>query len=445
MHITERFAFPPAGTRFPYYGLMIFILSFFVLPAQTLARIYIDINAPSIRKFNIAIPDFVNLDKNKRLPELSTQLPGVLSNDLSLSGYFNPMDKEAFLQDKNIPLRLENINFKDWSVIGAELLLTGGFRSVGKSLEMEIRLFDVFWGRQILGKRVLGDLKDYRYLMHRIGNEIIRELTGQDGIFLTRLSFVGNASGHKEIYMSDYDGHNVKQITKDNNIALLPRWSPDGIKIIYNSYKDGGPMLYMKDISSGALKRVSSRSGLNIGACWSPDGKKLALTLSQKGNPDIFTIDLNGKMINQLTDHWSIDVSPSFSPDGRKIAFVSNRSGSPQIYVKDLDSGREERLTFEGKYITSPAWSSRDRIAYVSMEDGNFDIHSINPDGSQSRKLTQGQGNNEDPCWSPDGRYIAFSSNRTGRYNLYIMTANGQNQTRVTFDRGDQTSPTWAP
>ena len=445
MHITERFAFPPAGTRFPYYGLMIFILSFFVLPAQTLARIYIDINAPSIRKFNIAMPDFVNLDKNKRLPELSTQLPGVLSNDLSLSGYFNPMDKEAFLQDKNIPLRLENINFKDWSVIGAELLLTGGFRSVGKSLEMEIRLFDVFWGRQILGKRVLGDLKDYRYLMHRIGNEIIRELTGQDGIFLTRLSFVGNASGHKEIYMSDYDGHNVKQITKDNNIALLPRWSPDGIKIIYNSYKDGGPMLYMKDISSGALKRVSSRSGLNIGACWSPDGKKLALTLSQKGNPDIFTIDLNGKMINQLTDHWSIDVSPSFSPDGRKIAFVSNRSGSPQIYVKDLDSGREERLTFEGKYITSPAWSSRDRIAYVSMEDGNFDIHSINPDGSQSRKLTQGQGNNEDPCWSPDGRYIAFSSNRTGRYNLYIMTANGQNQTRVTFDRGDQTSPTWAP
>lgn len=428
-----------------YCWLMILILSFFLLPDQGHARIYIDINAPSIRKFNIAIPDFKNLDKNKRHPEFSTKLAGVISNDLSLSGYFSSIDKEAFLQEKNIPLRLENINFKDWSVIGAELLLTGGFTCVGKSLEMEIRLFDVFWGRQILGKRVLGDIKDYRYLMHRIGNEIIRELTGQQGIFLTRLSFVGNATGHKEIYVSDYDGHNVKQITKDNNISLLPRWSPDGIKIMYNSYKDGGPMLYMKDITSGAVKRISSRSGLNIGACWAPDGKKLALTLSQKGNPDIFIIDLKGKITRQLTDHWSIDVSPTFSPDGNKIAFVSNRSGSPQIYIEDLDSGQEERLTFEGKYITSPAWSSRNRIAFVSMDDGNFHIYTINPDGGGLRKLTEGRGNNEDPCWSPDGRYIAFSSNRTGRYHVYIMTANGQNQRRVTFDRGDQTAPSWAP
>jgi TolB protein len=445
MHIKYRFYFNSTGISIPYCGLIILILSFFVLPGQSLAKIYIDINAPSIRKFNIAIPDFKNLDKNKRLPELSTKLPGVISNDLSLSGYFSPIDKEAFLQQKDIPLRMEKINFKDWSVIGAELLLTGGFTCVGKGLEMEIRLFDVYWGRQILGKRVLGDLKDYRYLMHRIGNEIIRELTGQEGIFLTRLSFVGNASGHKEIYVSDYDGHNVSQITKDNNIALLPRWSPDGIKIMYNSYKDGGPMLYMKDISSGAVKRISSRSGLNIGACWSPDGKKVALTMSQKGNPDIFTIDLNGKITRQLTNHWSIDVSPAFSPDGKRIAFVSNRSGSPQIYVKDLNNGREERLTFEGKYITSPAWSSRDRIAFVSMDDGNFNINTINPDGGQLRRLTEGQGNNEDPCWSPDGRYIAFSSNRTGRYHLYIMTAHGQNQRRVTFDRGDQTSPSWAP
>ncbi len=445
MRIKYWLSFCSRGNSFPYCWLMILILSFFIFPAHSLARIYIDINAPSIRKFNIAIPDFKNLDKKKKHPELSTRLPGVISNDLALSGYFSPMDKEAFLQEKDTPLRLENIHFKDWSVIGAELLLTGGFTSVGQSLEIEIRLFDVFWGRQILGKRVLGDIRDYRFLMHRVGNEIIRELTGQEGIFLTRLAFVGNASGHKEIYVSDYDGHNVRQITKDNSIALLPRWSPDGIKIMYNSYKDGGPMLYMKDISTGTVKRISSRSGLNIGACWSPDGKKVALTLSRKGNPDIFTIDLNGKITNQLTSHWSIDVSPSFSPDGNRIAFVSNRSGSPQIYVQDLNSGREERLTFEGKYITSPSWSSRNRIAFVSMDEGHFNLYAMNPDGGRLLRLTENQGNNEDPCWSPDGRYIVFSSNRTGRYHLYIMTANGQNQTRITFNRGDQTAPSWAP
>ena len=421
------------------------IMILFFLPGTGLARIYIDINAPSIRKFNIAIPDFKYLGKDNRNPELSTRLPGVISNDLALSGYFSPMDKQAFLEGKDGPLTLQKIRFKDWSVIGAELLLKGGYTCVGRSLEMEVRLFDVFWARQILGKRIIGDIKDYRYLMHRLGNEIIRQLTGHEGIFLTRLAFVGNERGNKEIYVSDYDGHNVQPMTNDRSIALLPRWSPDGMKIMYNSYKDGGPMLYMKDIRSNRVKRISSRAGLNIGASWTPDGKNVALTLSKNGNPDIYAIDLNGKILKKLAGHWGIDVSPAFSPDKKKMAFVSNRSGSPQIYLLHLETGREERLSFEGKYNTSPVWSSLNRIAFVSMNDGHFDIYTMDADGGRVKRLTENQGNNEDPCWSPDGRYIVFSSNRKGRYHLYMMNANGQNQSRITFLRGDQSSPSWAP
>ncbi len=440
-----KISFCTRSTGFCIYLFMALLVILFVFPGHSFARIYIDINAPSIRKFNIAIPDFKYLGKKNKNPELSTRLPGVISNDLALSGYFSPMDKHAFLEGKDGPLLLQKIRFKDWSVIGAELLLKGGYTCVGRSLEMEVRLFDVFWGRQILGKRIIGDIRDYRYLMHRLGNEIIRKLTGHAGIFLTRLAFVGNETGNKEIYMSDYDGHNVRKITNDRSIALLPRWSPDGIRIMYNSYKDGGPMLYMKDITSNKVKRISSRTGLNIGASWTPDGRKVALTLSKKGNPDIFTIDLNGKILEQMTRHWSIDVSPAFSPDKKKMAFVSNRSGSPQIYVLHINTGREERLSFEGKYNTSPVWSSLNRIAFVSMNDGHFEICTMDADGGRLRRLTENQGNNEDPCWSPDGRYIVFSSNRKGRYHLYIMNANGQNQSRVTFLRGDQTSPSWAP
>ena len=139
------------------------------------------------------------------------------------------------------------------------------------------------------------------------------------------------------------------------------------------------------------------------------------------------------------------DVSPSLSPDGNKIVFVSNRSGSPQIYVRDLLRGREERLTFEGKYNTSPSWSSLNRIAYAGMTDGKFDIYTMEADGSHLMKLTADQGNNEDPCWSPDGRYIAFASSREGQYHVYIMNANGQNQRRITYGKGDQTSPSWSP
>jgi len=414
-------------------------------PNQGLGRIYIDIDRPSIQRIQIAIADFKNHSDQKEHPELTTVLPGVISNDLDLSGYFSPMDKAAFLEDNHSSFSPGSIRFKDWSVIGAELLLKGRYTCIGRSLEVEAMLFDVFSGRQILSRRLLGKIKKYRYLMHRLGNEIIYLLTRHKGMFLSRLTFVGNSTGHKEIYVCDYDGHNVHQITFDKSIALLPRWSPSGDKIIYNSYRDGGPMLYIKDMASGVDRRISARKGLNIGASWAPDGKSVALTLSHGDNPDIYTIDLNGKIIKRLTKYWGIDVSPSFSPDGKKVAFVSNRLGSPQIYIRDPQLGKEERLTFfEGKYNTSPSWSRLNCIAFSGMNKGRFDIYRINADGSNLRKLTKNRGNDEDPCWSPDGRYIVFSSNRDGRYHLYIMNADGQNQRRITSNKGDQTSPSWS-
>jgi TolB protein len=416
-----------------------------VWPGESAARIYIDINSPSVQKFKIAIPDFKNVGGTNACPEMATTLANVVSNDLDLSGYFSPMDKAAFLEEEGRALTLETIRFRNWSVIGADLLIKGGYACTGENLEVQLRLFDVFRGEQLLGKRALGEVGQYRYVMHRLAHEIIRVLTGHDSMFLTQLAFVGNHSGHKEIYRSDFDGHNVEQVTSSRSISLLPRWSPDGGKLLYNSYKDGGPKLYMRDMSSGDTRSISARAGLNIGAAWSPDGRRLALTLSENGNPDIFAIDVRGKIIRRLTNHWSIDVSPTFSPEGDQVAFVSNRSGSPQIYRLDVNRGTEERLTFEGKYCTSPSWSALNRIAFVSMDEGRFDIHAMDPDGGRLRKLTENQGNNEDPCWSPDGRYVVFSSDREGGYHLYIMTANGQNQRRITFMKGDQTSPSWAP
>jgi len=432
-----------ACLSFFWTGVICLILLHF--PGSAMCRIYIDVNAPSIPKFNIAVPDFKDLGSDKDHADLSTELPGIISNDLELSGYFNAMDKGAFLEDKGAGLTSEGINFRDWSVIGAELLLKGGYTCLGSRLEVEIRLFDVFWGRQIVGKRALGDISRRRHLMHRLANEIILKLTGHEGIALTKLAFVGNATGKREIYVSDYDGHNLKQVTGDKSIALLPRWSPDGKDLVYNSYKQGGPMLYLKNMASGAVRRLSGQPGLNIGASWAPGGREIALTMSHKGNPDIFTIDLQGKILRQLVAHWGIDVSPAFSPDGNRIAFVSNRSGSPQIYILDLNSKKEERLTYEGRYNTSPTWSSRDRIAFVSMMDGKFDICTMDPAGGGMRRLTENNANDEEPCWSPDGRYIVFSSDREGPYHLYIMNANGQNQRKISQMKGDQTAPSWAP
>jgi TolB protein len=439
--------------KVPHWLLIVFFLLFF-FPSQGFSKIYINVDEPYLQKLKIAIPDFKSLSADEELPHLSQTLPEIISNDLDISGYFTPMDKEAFLDEDGPLLTEDDVRFKNWSVIGAELLLKGGYISIGRTIEVEVRLYDVVWGRQLLAKRLLGKVPEIRTLMHRIGNEIISVLTGNNGVFLTKIAYVGTATGNKEIYVSDYDGHNAQPITTDQSIALLPRWSPQGDKIVYNSYKQGGANLYLKDLTTTEDRLISSRAGLNVGACWIPNQDKLALTLSIKGNPDIFVIDLSGQIIDRMTNNWGIDISPTFSPDGNKMAFVSDRSGSPQIYIKDLTTKQEIRLTyaggydilFESRYNSSPSWSKLNQIAFSGSNDGIiFDIYTIHPDGTHLRRLTEGHGKNEDPCWSPDGRYIVFSSNRGGYYHLYIMNANGQNQRRITFQNGEQTAPSWSP
>jgi TolB protein len=420
------------------------VLSPSLFSSQARGQITIEIDRFSMKKFNMAILEFQNLTTHNHFPDLSEALPKVISNDLDLSGYFTPMDKESFLEEGDSMSR-EEVRMRNYSVIGADFLITGRYSVIGRVLEVEARLYDVFSGRQINNpiKRV-GKRESYRSLMHSIGNEIIYELIGYEGIFLTKLAFVSTSTGHKEVYVSDYDGYNVQQMTFDESIALFPRWSPSGDKIAFYSYKGGDPRLYVTNHTSGKVRTILNRKGLYSGASWAPDGKMLAFTLSQEGHPDIFTVDINGGNITQVTKGWGINTSAAFSPDGKKIVFVSNRSGSPQIYVRRLKSGREERLTFQGTYNQSPTWSSLDRIAFSSYEEGRYNIYAMDSNGRNLKKLTEDQRDNEDPCWSPDGRYIVFSSNRAGGYHLYIMNANGQNQRRITFMKGEQTLPSWA-
>jgi len=434
---------PSSATVFP-----ILIALLLLLPPQARGKIYIDINSPSVEKLRIAVPEF-QPGASEKEKGLGRELADIAENDLDLSGYFMSIEEEAFLPDAVSDVARELIRFRDWTLIGAELLLACKYSTVGNNLELEAALYDVFRGKRIYTKRLLGKVDNRRELIHRLSNEILQLLTGEKGMFLSKIAYVNRLKGNphftKEIFVCDVDGHNSRQITFDKSISMIPRFSPSGKKLLYTSYKDGGPMLYMKDLSTGVDARISSRTGLNIGACWASDSKSIALALSHGENPDIYTIDLKGNIRKRLTNYWGIDVSPSFSPDGKRMAFVSNRSGSPQIYVMELETGAVNRITYDSRYNTSPSWSSKDLIAFAAMEDGNFDIYTVRPDGTQLHRLTYGQGKNEDPCWSPDGRYIAFSSNRTGTYGIYIMTAGGQNQRRITFGEGEQTAPSWSP
>ncbi len=430
------------------------VLTFLMMPALCHAGYdYIDITT-FLKKIPLAVTQFKSTSGSAielKSAETSTQM---LYDMLEFTGYFKMIDKEAFIEYPHIiGITITELNFKNWRDINAELLITGGITIMQDRVNMELRLFDPFKVKRLIGKKYSAPLpnqnpetikENVRTIIQRFCSEVIHHLTGNWGVFNSRIAFVSTGTGHKEIYSCDFDGHNPKQITHSNSISLSPAWSSDGNWIAYTDYSRGKPDLYIKNLTEkrGA---VVAKEGINITPAWVPGESNLAATLSFSGDPEIYLLTGTGKIIKRLTNEWGIDVSPSFSPDGKKMAFVSKRSGTPQIYIKDLRSGKVTRVTFDGKNNTTPSWSPKgDKIAYSSLENNIFNIYIIGVDGSKPTALTMDSGDNESPTWSPDGNLIAFSSTREGKRRIYVMTAYGTEQRRLLALPGEQTNPKWS-
>ncbi len=401
-------------------------------------------------RFPIAVSPLKNLGANTGdSARLSTGIADAMVHDLELSGWFKVIDRSAYLENAQTSgITLGTFDLKDWSTIGADGLVKGGFSVQGDEVSVELRLFDVYQGKERIGKRYTGRVRDYRRIAHKFVDEIINQFTGVPGVFNTRIAYVSNSGGRfKEIFVSHLDGSEKFQVTDNHTINLSPDWSPDGRSVLYSSFKDRNQTLYLFELYSGKEIRFAPRAGGRyLSGKFSPDGQTIVATHESGGNTNLYLLDRTGNVIRQLTSNPGIEVSPSWSPDGKQIVFVSDRSGSPQIYIMDVGSGNTRRLTYSGSYNTSPAWSPKgDRIVYTGRVGSRFAIFTIPADGGEPRKLTAESFDSEDPTWSPDGRFIAFSSNRAGKYHLYVMQASGDNQRRLTGSGGDDTKPSWSP
>lgn len=406
---------------------------------------YIDISNPFLRKIPLAVPLFKNATGTGEEERLSNSSAQLLASSLAFTGYFKILDRGAFLFDPTKDgVLTPQINFANWTVIGAELLITGLFEVSDGRLALELRLFDTFKNKRILGKKYAGRLEDQRKIIHRFCSEVIQYLTGHKGMFASKLAFVSTGSGNKEIYSCEFDGYGPQQVTRNHDISLFPAWSSGGQYLAYTSYKEGKPDIFIKNLAE--MQEVSvAEKGINITPAWVPGKFELAAALSFSGDQEIYLLTGTGKIIKRLTRMRGSDISPTWSPDGKKIAFVSTRSGNPQIYIKDLVSGKVRRLTFEGNYNTQPSWSPLgDKIAYSSLVDGHHNIFVIAVEGFEQLQLTHESGDNEAPSWSPDGSMIAFSSNREGPFRIYVMTAFGTDQRRLLIMKGEQTNPKWS-
>ncbi len=415
--------------------LLHYSIAFLCLISSVFAeKVYIDITSPGIRKLPIAVQGFIG----------GSEISDIVKNDLTFTGLFDCTDEAAHIEKPEQPFNPNN-----WKGLGVEIVVKGKAIK-DKGLSVIVSIYDVSDAREVLRKEYSGPSDLLRPISHSIANDIYKTLTGQNGIFRTRIAFVGQGSKGKGqenpgLYLMDWDGHRMHGLGVTGGILLSPRWSSDGTRMLYSAERNRNWDIYLLDMNTMSEKNIVRLNGLNMSGNFFPNNKEFVFSSSKDGKSNIHVGDIvSMKGWRLLSSPW-IDVSPAVSPDGNNVLFVSNRSGSPQIYIADRDGSGIRRLTFEGSYNTSPVWSPRgDRIAFVRMINGKNQIFIMKPDGTGVMQLTD-RGSNEEPSFSPDGRYIAFTSDRDGSKGMYLMRSNGEDQKRITPKGLRATGPGWSP
>lgn len=409
---------------------------FFISPVIAADSINVQIDRAQ-SKFNLGIAEFSPDDK-KTDSGVVQMVESTVIGDLLFSKIFNLVENGPKVTRKNDAV--------EWAKLGSEMVAVATVRA-RPNLDVEVvaKLYDTQSAKEVLSISKKGPRADVRMVAHHVSNDIVKYFTGQAGIFTSKIVFANDATGRKELYVADYDGKNLKRLTNDNAIVILPRLSPDGKKIVYTSYLSGKPDLYLVQRDGSGRRKISSKAGLNVSPSWSPNNEDLAVTLSMDGSPNIYLMDTQGNVKQRLTDAPGADTAPSFAPDGAQFAFTSDRAGAPHIYISNLDGSGLRRIT-TASHCDSAAWSPDGQtILYVKGDGrGHFDIYSIEVLTGIERRLTWAEGDSENPAWSPDGRFILFTSNRRGKFNLYMMDADGSDQRIISTNNGQSFTPHWS-
>ncbi|MBW8733772.1 MAG: Tol-Pal system protein TolB [Asticcacaulis sp.] len=383
---------------------------------------------------------------------LGAQISKVVSADLERSGYFKPIDPNAFI-DHEIDVAVMP-NLDHWRTINAQYLANGLARTDADGrLTVDFRLWDIFNTKttsdQLLGQSMTATPENWRRVAHKIADMIYEKLTGQEGYFDTRIVFVAESGKRgarvKRLAIMDQDGFNPSYLTDGSLKVMTPRFSADSQLVAYMALSADSARIYIFNVETGRQESVGQVNGMAFAPRFSPDGSKLAFSVSQAGATNIYVMDLASRRVARLTSGTAINTSPSFSPDGSQIAFTSDRGGSPQIYLMSGDGGNVRRITFGGGMYSTPVFSPKgDLIAFTKQSGGRFSIGVMKPDGSGEKLLTSSYLE-EGPTWAPNGRYIMFFREPPGGSpSLWMVEASGRIERPVPYP-GGASDPAWSP
>ena len=416
-----------------------FLLLLLLLPTVGRAELTLEVVGGAAQQIPIAVVPFSSQAGSTQLTQ--DNISNVIGADLRLSGLFRVLETRGVSSQ---PHTLSEVKYSDWTAIQAQALTIGTLESLpGNRLKVSFRLLDVLKQNQLLAMEFNITPAQQRATAHRIADMIYEKLTGEKGVFATRITYVNKENGRYSLQVADADGFNPQTVVSSKEPLISPSWSPDGTKLAYVSFEKKKPVIFVQSLVSGQRIVLANFKGNNSAPAWSPDGTKLAIVLTYSANSQIYVINADGTGLQQVSFSNGIDTEPEWSPDGSSIYFTSNRGGGPQIYRMPASGGEAKRVTFEGSYNVSPHLSTDGKLlTFIKQTPAGFKVAVQDLATGQVQTLSD-TTQDESPSFAPNGRMILYATNVGGRGSLAAVSVDGRVKQRLKDAGGDVREPSW--
>jgi len=370
---------------------------------------------------------------------LTQSISGIVSSDLTRSGLFRLIDPAG-----KSPHEPSEVVYANWA--GADALAIGHVEILPNGrITVKFRLLDAVRQTELIGQAVSGKSEQIRAIAHRIADMIFEKLTGDPGVFSTRIVYVNRQGKNNRLVVADSDGYDEQIVLATSSHIMSPAWSPDGSHLAYVTFEQGHAVVYVQSVLTNQRLVVSKSRGSSSAPTWSPDGRQLAIVLTRDGNSHIYLVRPDGKDLRQITFGDVIDTEPNFSPDGQSLIFASDRGGSVQAYQMPADGRAAERLTFEGGNNFSPRYSPDGKsFVFSDWNNGKFYIATEDFQTKQMQVLTNG-GWEKKPSFAPNGKLILFATESNGQGILATVSSDGRVKQKMSPQAGDILDPMWGP